>query len=363
MDEKKLPPTPGVQSENPSISSETIIEEKSISPETLSSEDKHPVKEPDLESSNVEKENQRSENSFQTNDESVEPVRQEKPDHKFESKETESMKAQPPQSRKNSSLFSSLQFWRILSLILVVVTAFSLFQSFSKSSATAANEEIIEEQEEELDDLRDELDELESENALLSNENTTLNAKINDLENGPARQLSNIKTFFENGEWQKVVDGYNYLHADYNGSAQDKEAAEIAKQAQQKLDEAAAAKQKQEQEEAQRKAEEEARGYETGITYEQLARTPDDFIGQKVKFSGRVLQVNEGDTENDLRLAIEGNSDEVVLGAYSPSLVSSKILVDDWITIYGISMGDYTYTSIFNQGITVPLIDIEKIDQ
>lgn len=43
---------------------------------------------------------------------------------------------------------------------------------------------------------------------------------------------------------------------------------------------------------AQSQAEEQERiGYETGISYDQLARTPDDFINQKVKFTGKVLQV------------------------------------------------------------------------
>ena len=38
------------------------------------------------------------------------------------------------------------------------------------------------------------------------------------------------------------------------------------------------------------KAAEEAQGYETGITYDQLARTPDQYKGKKVKFYGKVVQ-------------------------------------------------------------------------
>lgn len=38
-------------------------------------------------------------------------------------------------------------------------------------------------------------------------------------------------------------------------------------------------------------------GYETGITYEQLARIPDSYIYKKVKFSGNVIQVLKGDNE------------------------------------------------------------------
>src|SRR3954469_7917883 len=61
--------------------------------------------------------------------------------------------------------------------------------------------------------------------------------------------------------------------------------------------EAEAAAKAQAEEEAAARAEAEAKkGYDTGITYDQLARTPDDFIGQKVKFRGKVVQVIEGDT-------------------------------------------------------------------
>ena len=41
------------------------------------------------------------------------------------------------------------------------------------------------------------------------------------------------------------------------------------------------------------KNQKEAIGYDTGITYEQLARTPNEYNGEKVKFSGKVIQVIE----------------------------------------------------------------------
>ena len=45
------------------------------------------------------------------------------------------------------------------------------------------------------------------------------------------------------------------------------------------------AKKKAEEEEAKRLAEEEAKkGYDTGITYNQIARTPDEYKGKKIKF-------------------------------------------------------------------------------
>ena len=117
-------------------------------------------------------------------------------------------------------------------------------------------------------------------------------------------------------------------------------------------------------EQAAREAEEKAKqGYDTGITYDQLARTPDDYEGEKVKFYGKVIQVLEGDKEIDLRIAIDGDYDMVVLVYYPKTLLSSRVLEDDYITIYGTSMGIYTYESTMGGHITVPLIKVEKVDQ
>lgn len=44
-------------------------------------------------------------------------------------------------------------------------------------------------------------------------------------------------------------------------------------------------------------------------------------------------------------------------------LLKPKVLEDDWITIYGVSLGDYTYTSTLNAAITVPLITVDKLDR
>ena len=46
--------------------------------------------------------------------------------------------------------------------------------------------------------------------------------------------------------------------------------------------------------EEQAKREAEKASYSSDYTYEQLARNPDTYIGSKIKFSGKVLQVMEG---------------------------------------------------------------------
>lgn len=110
-------------------------------------------------------------------------------------------------------------------------------------------------------------------------------------------------------------------------------------------------------------AEEKARGYETGITYDQLARTPDDYNGKKCKFSGKVLQVMESDNIVGIRLAVNSNYNTVLYCMFSQSIISSRILEDDIITVYGTSSGIYTYESTMRASISIPSMIVDKVDQ
>ena len=124
------------------------------------------------------------------------------------------------------------------------------------------------------------------------------------------------------------------------------------------------AKKKAEEEEAKRLEEEEAKkGYDTGITYNQIARTPDDYKGKKIKFKGKVIQVMEGDGEVQIRLAVGGDYDKIIYGVYDSGIVSSRVLEDDNITIMGLSAGLLTYQSTMGGEITIPSMLIQKIDQ
>ncbi|MDP1455737.1 hypothetical protein Q8G37_04385 [Bacillus wiedmannii] len=110
------------------------------------------------------------------------------------------------------------------------------------------------------------------------------------------------------------------------------------------------------------KEEEERIGYETGITYDQLARTPDDFKGKKAKFTGKVLQVMEGQGETQLRIAVNGDYDKVLYIAYKSDILNSRVLEKDNVTVKGKSAGIYTYTSTMGGEISIPAMIVEKID-
>ncbi|EPC30453.1 hypothetical protein Lpp22_1137 [Lacticaseibacillus paracasei subsp. paracasei Lpp22] len=106
-----------------------------------------------------------------------------------------------------------------------------------------------------------------------------------------------------------------------------------------------------------------AADYNTGITYEQLARTPDDYKGKNITLTGEVIQVVEGDDETDLRVAVDGNYDNVIMVGYDPDIMNgSRILENDKITFYAKSLGTTTYKSTMGGKITVPLALAKKID-
>ncbi|MCC3864000.1 toxin regulator [Terrisporobacter petrolearius] len=123
------------------------------------------------------------------------------------------------------------------------------------------------------------------------------------------------------------------------------------------------AKKKQEEEKAKKLAEEkEKKGYDTGIGYKDLARNPKDYVGKKIKFKGKVIQVMEGDGEVQIRLAVNGDYDNILYGVYDSSIVSSRVLEDDYITVMGLSSDLLTYESTMGGEITIPSMVVEKIE-
>ena len=120
-------------------------------------------------------------------------------------------------------------------------------------------------------------------------------------------------------------------------------------------------KERKEQEEKEKK---EKQGYNTGITYSQLARTPGEYEGEKVKFSGKVLQFSEGWVSDVVRLAVGGDYDNVLYLTVPKSITSEeRILEDDYITIYGISEGIETYTTVMGASMSIPSVSVDKVDR
>ncbi|WVT92612.1 hypothetical protein U8517_07140 [Enterococcus durans] len=102
--------------------------------------------------------------------------------------------------------------------------------------------------------------------------------------------------------------------------------------------------------------------YNTGITYDALARTPDEHIGNKVILSGEIVQVIEGDDASQYRMAVDQDYDKMVLIEVPTDQLSSRILENDLITIYGVSQGTIDYESTIGGTNTVPAITVDKFE-
>lgn len=194
----------------------------------------------------------------------------------------------------------------------------------------------------EISSLEAGIESLEAEISSANDENESLSSKLESLEN-------------EYKAYKESMGEYEGLAAAEAESRRIEAEAIAAAEAEAKA-----------QAEAESKAAAEAAekvGYETGITYEQLARTPDDFINEKVKFSGEVIQVLEDGGTVQIRLAVDDDYDTILLGEYDASIVSSRVLENDTITIYGTSLGTISYQSVMGGTITIPGVYIDKIDQ
>lgn len=118
-----------------------------------------------------------------------------------------------------------------------------------------------------------------------------------------------------------------------------------------------------EQEEKETKEPIDETEYETDITYEQLARRPDDYINKKIKLQGEVIQVMDGDDFIAIRLAVNSDYDNIIYCEYDKDIISYRILENDVITIYGVSYGLYTYETVLGNDTTIPCMLIDKIEQ
>ena len=150
--------------------------------------------------------------------------------------------------------------------------------------------------------------------------------------------------------------------------AEEREAKEeeerLAKEEEERL-----AKEKEEEErleqeaiEAEEKWQEELDNARTDVTYDNLMRTPDDYFGQVVQFSGTVLQTINGDGVVQQRVALYDDYDQIVLIEYSKDLPEVRLLDDDYITFTGVSFGTIEYETVLGATLEIPSILVDRIN-
>ncbi|PYZ94815.1 toxin regulator [Salipaludibacillus keqinensis] len=211
-----------------------------------------------------------------------------------------------------------------------------------------------------LSDKNKQVKELEAEMKALEEENEELAAKVTEAE--PFFQLKEAEQQEIEDELKKKEEEMKKKEEEERVKKEEEEAAAKAKQEEE--EKAKAEEEEKAQAEADRLAEEEEKkGYDTGITYDELARNPDDYFFEKVKFQGKVVQVIEGDGITQIRLAINDNYDTMLFAEFDSSIVDSRILEDDMITIMGLSTGLITYESTMGGQISIPGVSIEQIER
>ena len=78
---------------------------------------------------------------------------------------------------------------------------------------------------------------------------------------------------------------------------------------------------------------------------------------------GTVVQTVESDEDDvELRVAVDGDYDQIVYLTIDREIINTRILEDDNIKFYGISTGLITYESTEGADITIPSVTVEKFE-
>ena len=112
-------------------------------------------------------------------------------------------------------------------------------------------------------------------------------------------------------------------------------------------------------EEEQVKAEAESHKYETGLTWEDIARNGK--VGTYGKFEGKIVQVMNGTGFKQYRIAINDDYDTIMLVEVKDGVAKETLLEDDYVYFKGYSMGQYTYTTVLGSKLTIPSFEAEEI--
>lgn len=99
----------------------------------------------------------------------------------------------------------------------------------------------------------------------------------------------------------------------------------------------------------------------TDVTYDNLMRTPDDYFGEVVQYSGTVIQTITSDGFVQQRVALYDDYDQVVLVEYPSDLPEVRLLDDDYITFTGVSFGTVTYETVLGSTLEIPSILVERV--
>lgn len=103
------------------------------------------------------------------------------------------------------------------------------------------------------------------------------------------------------------------------------------------------------------------------VNYTDVARNPNNYIGESVVFKGKVVQIQENGNNVILRVNVtEGEygiwDDTLYIEYKRKSENESRVLEDDIITVYGKMNGIKNYQAVMGNQISIPYLLAEYID-
>ncbi len=99
----------------------------------------------------------------------------------------------------------------------------------------------------------------------------------------------------------------------------------------------------------------------TAKVFEDYSRRPSAHEKENIVFSGKVLQVIEGDSTSSYRIAVDSKNDYVIYVSISKDDRSVRVLEDDKVTVTGTFTGLMTYESTRGVPITIPQCTAKSI--
>jgi hypothetical protein len=96
------------------------------------------------------------------------------------------------------------------------------------------------------------------------------------------------------------------------------------------------------------------------ISYKDLARNPTDNLGMTVKYTGKVIQVQEDGGNVGLLVDVTkddgGNYADTMVVSYGKSIIKGRVLEDDIISFWGTFTGLVTYKTVLGVDMTTPRV-------
>ena len=229
-------------------------------------------------------------------------------------------------------------------LAIAIGIVFALFIGFSIGNDGITEKDVAAKQEE-IDEMINTIDNKNSQIEELTKSKEELDTLKEETKNYTSLTEDEKKIINE-----KIVEVKN--------ATQEQKEAEQRAIEEEKARKAAEEKAKKEAEE-QAKREAEAQKYETGLTWEQIAR--EGKVGTLGKFEGKIIQVMNGTGFKQYRVAINGSYDNIMLIEVQDEVVSETLLEDDYVYFKGESLGQYTYKTVLGAEMTVPAFEVHEI--